>query len=297
VRDFWRGTPGLLPELATRLSGSADLYADDGRTPFHSVNFVTAHDGFTLRDLVSYDGKHNEANGEDNRDGANDNRSWNSGAEGPTDDPEVLARRLRRHRSLLTTLLLSTGTPMLLGGDEMGNTQHGNNNAYCQDNEISWLDWNAAEGAQALVDFLRHLTSLRRKYPILRRNRFLTGAVNERIGIKEITWIHASGAEMTPEQWEDATMLCFGMILDGRAQPTGLKQRGTDATILIVLNPYHDVVNFILPQSTQGRHWERVIDTNIPAGEHGSGQQFEPGKEYVTTGRSLLAFVLRPNGK
>jgi isoamylase len=296
VRDYWRGqTPAA--QLAPRLLASPCEFDRYGRRPYASVNFITAHDGFTLNDLVSYNDRHNEANGENNQDGSSNNRSWNCGAEGPTDDPQVSALRERQRRNFLAMLLLSQGTPMLLAGDEFGNTHQGNNNAYCQDNEISWLDWNAAESAEPLIGFVRHLTSLRRKYPILRRNRFLTGAVNERIGVKEITWIHASGAEMTPEQWQDATMLCFGMILDGRAQPTGLKQRGTDATILIVLNAYHDVVNFTLPESTEGRHWERVIDTNIPAGEHGSGQQFEPGKQYVTTGRSLLAFVLRLNGK
>ena len=296
VRDYWRGeTPAA--HLAPRLLASPAEFDRYGRRPYASVNFITAHDGFTLNDLVSYNDRHNEANGEDNQDGSSNNRSWNCGAEGPTEDVQVNAVRERQRRNFLASLLLSQGTPMLLAGDEFGHTQHGNNNAYCQDDEISWLDWNAAESGQALADFVRHLTSLRRKYPLLRRNRFLTGAVNERIGVKEITWIHASGAEMTAEQWQDGTMLCFGMLLDGRAQPTGLKQRGTDATILIVFNAYHDVVNFTLPESTEGRHWELVIDTNIAAGESGSGQQFEPGTEYVATGRSLLALVLRPNGK
>ena len=293
VRDYWRGEAPAAP-LAPRLLASPGEFDRYGRRPYASVNFITAHDGFTLNDLVSYNDRHNEKNGENNQDGSTNNRSWNCGAEGPTEDAQINALRARQQRNFLATLLLSQGTPMLLAGDEFGNTQFGNNNAYCQDDPISWLDWNAAEGAQPLTDFVRHVTSLRRKYPILRRNRFLTGAVNERIGVKEISWIHSSGAEMTDEQWKDGNMLCFGMILDGRAQPTGLKQRGTDATILMVFNAYHDVVKFTLPESTQGRHWELVIDTNIETGVTG---QFEPGHEYVTTGRSFLAFVLRVNGK
>ena len=293
VRDYWRGEVPAAP-LAPRLLASPGEFDRYGRRPYASVNFITAHDGFTLNDLVSYNDRHNEKNGENNQDGSTNNRSWNCGAEGPTEDAQINALRARQRRNLLATLLLSQGTPMLLAGDEFGNTQLGNNNAYCQDGPISWLDWNAAESARPLTDFVRHVTSLRRKYPILRRNRFLTGAVNERIGVKEISWIHSSGAEMTDEQWKDGNMLCFGMILDGRAQPTGLKQRGTDATILMVFNAYHDGVKFTLPESTQGRHWELVIDTNIETGVTG---QFEPGHEYVTTGRSFLAFVLRVNGK
>ncbi len=295
VRDYWRGQLPAAP-LATRLLASPGEFDRYGRRPYASVNFITAHDGFTLHDLVSYNERHNEKNGEDNRDGSSDNRSWNCGAEGATEDPQVNELRRRQQRNFLATLLLSQGTPMLLAGDEFGNTQYGNNNAYCQDNEITWLDWSAAADARPLSEFVRHLTSLRRKYPILRRNRFLTGAVNERIGVKEITWIHASGAEMTEEQWKDGNMLCFGMMLDGRAQATGLKQRGTDATLLIVFNSYHDVVKFTLPESSEGRHWELIIDTNIPESPRGPGKQFEPHAEYETTGRSLLAFVLHANG-
>ncbi len=295
VRDYWRGQVPAA-QLAPRLLASPGEFDRYGRRPYASVNFITAHDGFTLADLVSYNDRHNEKNGENNQDGSSNNRSWNCGAEGPTEDAQIQALRERQQRNFLATLLLSQGTPMMLAGDEFGNTQHGNNNAYCQDNPISWLDWNAAESAQPLIGFVRHLTSLRRKYPILRRNRFLTGAVNERIGVKEITWIHASGAEMTEEQWKDGNMLCFGMILDGRAQPTGLKQRGTDATILIVYNAYHDVVKFTLPESSEGRHWELIIDTHIADHSGKPGELFEPKREYETTGRSMLAFVLHANG-
>ena len=294
VRDYWR-SEAPAAALAPRLLASPDVFDRFGRRPHASGNFITAHDGFTLNDLVSYNDRHNERNGENNQDGSSNNRSWNCGAEGPTDDPEVNRLRQRQMRNFLATLLLSQGTPMLLAGDEFGRTQQGNNNAYCQDNELSWLDWNAAESAQALTDFVRQLTSLRRKYPILRRNRFLSGLTNERIGIKEITWIHASGAEMTQEQWQDGHMLCFGMVLDGRAQPTGLKQRGKDATILIVFNAYHDLVKFTLPASTPDSdgepRWELMIDTNIPDRVQGEGQ-FAPGDVYETTGRSFLAFEL-----
>ena len=296
VRDYWRGESPAAA-LAPRLLASPDVFDRYGRRPHASVNFITAHDGFTLEDLVSYNDRHNEANGENNQDGSSNNRSWNCGAEGTTDDEGVNALRQRQLRNLLATLLLSQGTPMLLAGDEFARSQRGNNNAYCQDNEISWVDWSAAEGAQALTNFVRQLTTLRRKYPILRRNRFLSGRVNERIGIKEITWIHASGQEMTQEQWQDGNMLCFGMILDGRAQPTGLKQRGRDATILIVFNSYHDVVNFTLPATTahsdEDSVWELMIDTNIHNLPEHEASLFAPGKEYGITGRSLLAFVLQ----
>jgi len=194
-------------------------------------------------------------------------------------------------RNMLATLLVSQGTPMLTAGDEFGRTQQGNNNAYCQDNEISWLDWEIKEEGAALICFVKKLTALRRKYPILRRNRFLSGAVNERIGIKEITWINASGAEMRDEQWTDELMLCFGMIIDGRAQPTGLKQRGVDATILIIFNSYHDVVKFTLPGSTDEAHWTLLIDTNQPD-KDADHHTFATGDEYAVTGRSLLMFSM-----
>ncbi|HEX7002875.1 MAG TPA: glycogen debranching protein GlgX, partial [Trueperaceae bacterium] len=199
VRSFWRGDPVGVAELAYRLSGSSDLYEDTGRRPYASINFVTAHDGFTLNDLVSYDEKHNEANGDENRDGEENNLSWNCGVEGETDDPEVIALRERQQRNLLATLLLSQGVPMIAGGDEQGRSQGGNNNAYCQDNEISWVDWTLAEKNIAQVRFVQSLTALRRRYPILRRNRFLSTVVNEAIGVKEVTWINPSGSEMHEE--------------------------------------------------------------------------------------------------
>jgi glycogen operon protein len=292
VRDYWRGETAAAV-LAPRLLGSPDVFDKFGRRPYASVNYITAHDGFTLNDLVSYNDRHNEANGEENRDGNSNNRSWNCGAEGPTDDAGVNTLRQRQRRNFLAMLLLSQGTPMMLAGDEFGNTQFGNNNAYCQDNEISWLDWSYGADAKALIAFVKQLTALRRKYPILRRNRFLSGALNEGIDIREITWIHASGNEMTEEQWKDAHMLCFGMVLDGRAQPTGIRQRGQDATLLLIFNAYHDVVKFTLPEFGENARWTLVIDTNIPDSSDDKRVDFEPHHEYEATGRSLLVLQLK----
>jgi glycogen operon protein len=251
TREFWKGD---LPAsaIASRLSASAETFNHQGRRPWACVNFVTAHDGFTLNDWASYNEKHNEANNENNNDGSSDNRSWNCGAEGPTDDPGINELRERQIRNMLASLLLSQGTPMLLAGDEFGRTQNGNNNAYCQDSAISWVNWDIQEKGHALIRFVQKLTRLRREFPILRRNRFLTGALDEQLDVRDVTWINASGAQMTSEEWEDETMRCFGMMIDGRAQATGIKQRGSDTTVLIVLNAYHDVVQFTLPPCTGG---------------------------------------------
>jgi isoamylase len=290
IRDFWRGEASAAA-VAPRLVGSADVFNRYGRKPYASVNFITAHDGFTLNDLVTYNERHNEANGEDNRDGHSHNRSWNCGVEGPTNDRAINELRQRQMRNMLATLLLSQGTPMLLAGDEFARTQRGNNNAYCQDNEISWIDWAAAEHNEHLVRFVRKLTALRRKYPILRRNRFLSGEMNEEIGVKEVTWINASGTEMQEEHWTDPMMKCFGMMLDGRAQTSGIRQRGQDATILIIFNAYHDVVQFTLPGTTDSAFWMLLIDTNQDD-ERLPKTAFEPGDEYAVTGRSLLMFSM-----
>src|SRR5437588_9350887 len=193
MRSVWRGDEGFIGEVAYRLTGSPDLYQHDGRRPDASVNFITSHDGYTLNDLVSYNDKHNEANGDENRDGDNHNRSWNCGVEGPTDDPKIESLRRLQQRNFLTSMFLSQGVPMLLGGDEFGRTQKGNNNAYCQDNEISWLNWEIDADGRALVEFVRKLTELRRQYPILRRGRFLTGAFNEELGVKDVDWISPAG--------------------------------------------------------------------------------------------------------
>jgi isoamylase len=290
TRAFWKGDEGTAAELAARLCASGDRFNRRGRKPWSSVNFVTAHDGFTLNDLVSYDHKHNEANGEDNRDGHDDNRSWNHGVEGPTDDPEIHELRERQKRNMLTTLLLSQGTPMLPAGDEFGRTQQGNNNAYCQDNEISWVDWNIDADGKALMAFVQMLTALRREYPILRRGRFLTGAYNEELGLKDVSWISSSGAEMTPEDWDNPGTRCFGMLMDGRAQATGIRRPAGDATLLWVLNAHHEPVPFSMPEVVGGRRWSLVFDTAVP--EPPDDQRFTPGDIYESTGRSCQLFAL-----
>ncbi len=289
VRDFWR-TEAAAKEIAPRLCASGDVFNHQGRRPWACINFITAHDGFTLNDLVSYNDKHNEANGEDNQDGSNDNRSWNCGAEGPTDDQGINALRARQMRNFLGTLLLSQGTPMMLAGDEFGRTQQGNNNAYCQDNPISWVDWSLKDRNQPLIRFVQKLTWMRHKYPILRRSRFLTGEYSNELDVKDVTWINASGAEMQPENWSDKGMRCFGMIIDGRAQPTGVRQRGTEATMLLVLNGHFDLVEFSLPTAPGGNTWTRLIDTNLP--EDTGTPAFKAGESYGVTARSLLLFVL-----
>ncbi|MEA2258207.1 MAG: isoamylase, partial [Acidobacteriaceae bacterium] len=225
TRKFWIGNapPGALTES---LCAWPSIFNHQGRRPWASINFVTAHDGFTLNDLFTYNEKHNEANGEDNRDGSSDNNSWNCGVEGPTDDPEINGLRQRQIRNVLATLLLAQGTPMVLAGDEFARTQNGNNNAYCQDNEISWVNWELLEKNQHLATFARRLIRMRHKYPILRRNLYLTGQYNEELGVKDLTWINANGSEMEQEHWGDTNMRCFGMLLDGRAQVTGIRQRG-----------------------------------------------------------------------
>ncbi|HYE50097.1 MAG TPA: glycogen debranching protein GlgX, partial [Azospirillaceae bacterium] len=296
VRAYWKGDEGKLPELATRMSGSGDMFNRRGRKPWASVNFITAHDGFTLHDLVSYNDKHNEANGEDNRDGHSHNLSWNHGVEGPTDDPDILALRERQKRNLLATLLMSRGTPMILAGDEFGRTQHGNNNAYCQDNELNWLDWAGIdERGRSLTEFVRRLIALRQSFPILRRGRFLTGEYNEELDVKDVTWLTPAGVEMAQEQWGEDHAHCLGMLIDGRAQATGIRRPGMDATVLLVMNSYHDMVPFTLPEVAGGSTWHLLLDTNIPEAEDVG--RFETGDTYQVTGRSVLMFALEPDGK
>jgi glycogen operon protein len=297
VRAYWKGDEGKVPELATRLTASGDLFNKRGRKPWASVNFICAHDGFTLNDLVSYNDKHNEANKEDNRDGSSNNHSWNSGAEGETDDPEIRALRERQKRNFIATLFFSQGTPMLLAGDEFGNTQYGNNNAYCQDNaDITWLDWEGrSDDDQALIAFTRRCIGLRNAYPILRRSRFFVGAYNEELDVKDVTWVDPRGVEKTQESWNDPGERCFGMVLDGRAQPTGIVRPGSDATLLLILNAYHDVVPFTLPEVPGGAQWRCLVDTNIP--ERPDEPVFASGDQYEVTGRSLLLFVLENGDK
>jgi isoamylase len=293
VRAYWRGDEGKLPPLAARLTASADLFAKRGRKPWASVNFITAHDGFTLADLVSYNDKHNKANGENNQDGHSNSLSSNYGVEGPTDDPAIRTTRLRQTRNMLATLILSRGTPMLLGGDEFGRTQKGNNNSYCQDNDISWMHWAGidAEGRD-MAEFVRKLVMIRRALPMLRRGRFLTGAYDEELGVKDVSWLTPAAEEMTPENWNDGNARCMGVLLDGRAQETGIRRVGSDSTLLLIVNSHTDVVSFKLPEAVGGSRWVRLIDTNH-TGENGL-EELEFGHPYEVTGRSLLLLILRP---
>jgi isoamylase len=291
TRAFWKGDEGMVPDLAKRLTGSGDRFNRRGRRPWASVNFIAAHDGFTIHDLVSYNDKHNEANGEDNNDGHSDNKSWNFGVEGPTDDPDIRTQRERQKRNLLATLLLSQGTPMILAGDEFGRTQKGNNNAYCQDNEISWVDWEGIDDeGRALTEFVRNLTTLRHRLPVLRRGRFLTGEYNAALEVTDTRWLSPTGADLSQEQWDDAAMRCFGLVIDGRAQASGIKRPASDATLLLVLNAHHDVVNFILPEIPDGDKWTCLLDTNMPVRDE--LQAYSAGETYQVTGRSLLLFAL-----
>ena len=295
VREFWRGATRP-PNSRRACSASPQEFDHQGRKPWASVNFVTAHDGFTLADVVAYNDKHNEANGEDNKDGTSDNRSTNSGAEGPTDDREINLVRARQIRNMLATLLLSQGSPMIVAGDEFGRTQKGNNNAYCQDNEISWVNWDNGAG-QSLSRFVGKIAGLRQRFPILRRGRFLTDAYNKELDIKELTWVNAGGGEMEPGDWEAAQ--CFGLMLDGRAQPTGIRKRGEDMTILMIFNAWTDVVEFVLPsQTSANQHWTLIIDTNLSEGAQDQEQEtqtFKFGQKYAVTGRSFLLFALMPD--
>jgi isoamylase len=287
-RRYWRGDPGQVAELAYRLTGSSDLYQSDGRRPYASVNFVTAHDGFTLADLVSFNTKHNEANGEDNRDGTDDNLSWNCGAEGPTDDPTVLALRERQQRNFLATLVLSQGVPMLCGGDEIGRTQHGNNNAYGQDNELSWFDWNLDERARRLLAFARRLIRLRLEHAEFRRRKFFQGRPLCAAGMKDLAWLRPDGGEMTPAEWQESTLKAFGFRLCGHAmdEVDELGEPITDDTLLVLLNAHTNGVAFVLPDAHPGTRWEVLVDT---APDHDEPRpRFDVGAGLELTGRSLV---------
>ncbi|ORT55226.1 glycogen debranching protein GlgX [Streptomyces sp. CB03238] len=296
VRDFWRGALPDVRDLGYRLSGSSDLYAWGGRRPYASVNFITAHDGFTLRDLVSYQLKHNEANGEGNRDGTNDNRSWNCGAEGETDDPAINVLRRRQVRNLLTTLLLSTGVPMLVAGDEMGRTQGGNNNAYCQDNETGWVDWSLPErpGPKGLLELTSRLLALRHAHPVLRRRAFFSGRPQGADGLRDLAWFTAAGAEMTEGDWYARTAT-IGMYLSGRDIP-GRDARGepvTDDSFLAVLHAGAEPVGFRLPGPPWAEEYELVVDTSREDQAEAPGT-VHPGGEVVTVpARAVLLLKVR----
>ncbi|MEC4812986.1 MAG: glycogen debranching protein GlgX [Scytonema sp. PMC 1069.18] len=267
VRDFWRGEESTLGEFAYRFSGSPDLYFQpNGRRPNASVNFITAHDGFTLNDLVSYNHKHNEANGEDNRDGENHNRSWNCGMEGETDDPNVLQLREQQRRNFLTTVMLSQGIPMLLGGDELGRTQKGNNNAYCQDNDISWFDWDLETANDDLLNFTRELIYFRHQHPVFRRRKWFQGRPIHGKGISDIEWFNPDGSEMTQEQWEVDYSKAIAVFLDGNQIPSpGPKgERVSDDCFLLFFNAHYETIEFCLPNGMKSRDWLVVIDTKEP---------------------------------
>ena len=285
TRAFWKAEAPV-SAMAARLSASAGEFNRRGRRPWSSVNFVTAHDGFTLNDVVSYNEKHNEANGEDNRDGSSHNISWNCGVEGPTDDSAINAVRERQMRNMLATLLLSQGTPMLLAGDEFGRSQAGNNNAYNQDNELSWLDWTVGERGGRMIKFVQELTALRHRYPILRRGRYLTGVLDPASCVRDVTWLNAMGQEMTQDNWRDGNLRCFGMLLDGRARATGVRRVSSDSSMLIIMNGHHDGVGVTLPPVAGGTAWRLLFDTNAPNHE----EEVSVGEQYVVTGRSVLLF-------
>jgi glycogen operon protein len=293
IRRYWRGDEGMLPELAARITGSADLFDQGGRRPWASVNFVAAHDGFTLRDVVSYNEKHNEANLEENRDGHAENFSANYGVEGPSDDAAIDALRWRQMRNLAATALISQGLPMLLAGDEIGRTQQGNNNAYCQDNEIAWTDWAAAEapGPQSHLVFTRRLIELRKRHPVLRRARFLHGRQQSGDGLGDIAWYAPDGREMTPERWKDNFARCIGVCLNGQAggdrNPDGTSLE--DDVFLILMNAHHDTVPFVLPSLPNIGGWHRALDTGEP--EFAGDGTLPPGQVHELPGRVLVVLL------
>ena len=294
MRDFWRGEASV-GEFASRFTGSSDLYKADGRDPFASINFITAHDGFTLRDLVSYSQKHNEANGEDNRDGTDDNRSWNCGVEGETDDEAVLALRARQQRNLLTTLLLSQGVPMLLGGDEFGRTQHGSNNAWCQDNEISWFEWDHEDWQLELSAFTRRLIALRRDHVVFRRRRFLEGTSDEDGGLPDVWWFRPDGRRMTQRDWRASESHVLGAFLNGAA--LGERKREGDPkyddSFLVFFNAYFEDVEFRLPSRAFGRRWTLELSTAQPDAASGS-RTYSAREQVLVASRSVL--LLRRDG-
>jgi isoamylase len=291
IRDYWKGEGGLIGELAYRVAGSSDLYEHSGRRPYASVNFVTAHDGFTLRDLVSYNEKHNDANKDDNRDGENHNRSWNCGAEGPTDNPEIRALRLRQSRNLLASLLLSQGVPMLLAGDEVGRSQQGNNNAYCQDNELTWQSWEIGEEDGQLLEFVRKLIQLRQQHRVFRRRKFFQSRAIRGENVRDIVWLDPAGTPMSEEQWRDGFARSLAVFLSGR----GLDERDergrtiVDTDFVVLVNAHYETVEFKFPAQPEDARWELRMDTTNPA-FNGEDRVFAPGDTYALQGRALALF-------
>jgi len=293
MRGFWKGDEGRIGEVAYRLTGSPDLYQHNGRRPYASINFVTAHDGFTLNDLVSYNKKHNELNGDDNSDGDNNNQSWNCGVEGPTDDPEINALRERQRRNFLVTLFLSQGVPMLSGGDERGRTQNGNNNAYCQDNEISWFNWERDEKQNEFVEFTRKLIQLRRDHPVFRRPKFFQGRRIRGSETRDVMWFNPGGSEMSEEEWTSPFVRCLGMLLSGDTMDV-LNFEGEpirDDTFLLLINAHYEPVPFVLP-GQEHIEWQLVLDTMDPNGFLMEPRKFASGDDVDLGGRAACLFQL-----
>jgi isoamylase len=298
VRSYWKGDSGVVSDLAYRITGSSDLYAHSGRRPYASVNFVTAHDGLTLQDLVSYNDKHNEANGENNRDGTDNNRSWNCGAEGPTDNADIQALRAKQKRNLLATLLLSQGVPMIYAGDAMGHTQMGNNNAYCQDNPISWLNWTLQAEDRDLLAFVQRMINLRKRHPVFRRRRFFQGRPIKGANVKDILWLNPNGNEMSEDEWRDASVRCLGMFLSGQGLDEN-DERGrklSDENFFTLFNAHHEDVAFTLPAFRPGSRWGAWMDTSREGGLR-TVETYDGGAVYPLQARSLVVLMERRNGK
>ncbi len=295
IRAYWKGDGGQLGELAQRLTGSSDLYERSGRKPHASINFISAHDGFTLHDLVTYDTKHNEANQEDNRDGNDNNHSWNCGVEGETDDPAINALRANQKRNLLATLLFSLGVPMLVAGDEMGRTQQGNNNAYCQDNAISWLSWELKSQDQELLEFTQRIISLRKKHPLLRRRYFFQGRTIRGGDVKDIVWLNPDGSEMSDEDWNQPFSRCLGLHLlgDSLIETDERGRRLIDNNLLLLINAHHEDIAFTLPEFDEHSYWEALLDTFDNTGTP-ELSRYKVGQSYPVRGRTL---VLLQQGK
>ncbi len=295
VRSYWKGDEGRIGEMAYRLTGSPDLYQDDGRRPYASINFITSHDGFTLNDLVSYNDKHNEANGEGNNDGDNNNHSWNCGAEGPTDDEEINALRRKQRRNMLATLFLSLGVPMICGGDEFGRTQNGNNNAYCQDNELSWFNWNFSDEQKQLRQFTRRLIQLRAEHPVFRRPKFFQGRRIPNSEIRDAMWFNSGGNEMTEEEWNSPFFRCVGVLLSGDSPdiPDAEGRPILDQTFFLIINAHYEPIDFVLP-GVQNLEWELLLDTSDEDGFLDHPRLFASGDDLPVMDRA--AYLLRLSG-
>jgi isoamylase len=290
VRDYWRGEGASLAEFASRLTGSSDLYEDDGRRPFASINFATAHDGFTLHDLVSYNDKHNDANGEDNNDGESHNRSWNCGVEGDTDDLDIVALREQQKRNLLTTLLLSQGVPMLLHGDELGRTQQGNNNVYAQDNELSWIDWDRARDFEVLTDFTAKLVQFRKEHTVFRRRRFFNGRQVRGSDLQDIGWFQPGGEPMTDDDWESGSAKSLTVFLngDGIREPDARGEPVSDDSFFLLFNGFYEPMDFTLPSFDAAERWKVVIDTNAPLVDQAEERAMKSGETFEVESRTIL---------